>query len=172
MSRYLWKCVCLQKALPRFLCGQQWSIELESRSFGFNFDPSSFLNMRGKASVIVLLIGWHFIILFLRSSLVFISGKCITFQTLACLMIQKVLAFWNAPVLWNDLLPSPNALTFLSCHLNLARKLRRRWYLRQLNLVKSGSEFLPWSYGWSILHNWQKHTCADVGLECVQWCKC
>lgn len=43
-------------------------IELESGSFGFRFDASSFLGMRGTASVMVPLIGGHLLILFLRTS--------------------------------------------------------------------------------------------------------
>jgi len=87
IGNYVWICLlCYLKHLPEspdpcgkgsasrkqcldfwFCVVSNYLIELESGSFGLHFDPFSFLEMRGKAFVIVPLIRWHLIILFFRA---------------------------------------------------------------------------------------------------------
>ena len=109
-------------------------IGLESGPFGLRFDPSS-------------------LTLFLRESLVFNICKVHQFSDSELIDGSENLGFLKCYYNSGVIFCFYQCFGFEKSHLNLARNLRK-WDMRQMGLMEVGSEFLPWSYSWSLWHSW------------------
>lgn len=100
ISRFLWKGVCFQKALPWFivLCGQRWFDWVGKWIIWISF-WCIFLFRNERNGICDGAFDWGaFVNPVSQDEPVFICVKCISSQTLACLMIQKFLTFWTATI--------------------------------------------------------------------------